>query len=212
MIKDIKIINGILEKIWESTPKIKTELEYKTDFQLLLAVILSAQTTDKQVNLATKRFFEKVKKPEDMMQFQISELESYFKTLNYFRNKAKSIYLSAQMLISEFSSEVPDTLEGIMRLPWVWIKTAKVVLWVLKNAPYVWVDTHVHRVCNRIWICRTKDPKWTDDVLDKILDDNMKRKIHHSLVLFWRYTCTARTPKCKWCPIVDECEFKEKNI
>lgn len=205
--KNNKQIEEIFEKIYSLFPNTKTELNYKTPFQFLIAVIMSAQTTDKQVNIATEEFFKKIKLPEDLISWKIEEIEKYFKSLNYFKNKSKSILETAKMLVKDYNSQIPNNLEQIQKLPWVGIKTAKVVLWVLYDAPYIWVDTHVHRVCNRIGICKTKTPEETDKFLQKNINQEMKKKIHHALVLFWRYNCTARNPKCENCIIKKDCEF-----
>lgn len=195
----------IFEKIYSLYPDTKTELNYSTSFQFLIAVIMSAQTTDKQVNIATKDFFEKVKIPEDLITWKQEEVEKYFKSLNYYKTKSKSILATAKLLVKDYNSEIPNNLELIQKLPGVGIKTAKVVLGVLFDAPYIWVDTHVHRVCNRIGICKTKVPEETDKFLEKNIYINLKKKIHHSLVLFGRYNCTARNPKCESCIIREEC-------
>lgn len=206
-LKTNKEIEVIFEKIYFLFPDTKTELNYDTSFQLLIAVILSAQTTDKQVNIATKELFEKVKNPEDLLKLDLEIIENYIKSLNYYKTKSKSILNSAYKLISDFQSIIPNDLESIQTLPWVWIKTAKVVLGVLYDAPYIWVDTHIHRICNRIWICSTKTPEETDKFLDKNINVDLKKKIHHALVLFGRYNCTARNPKCESCVVVKDCNF-----
>jgi len=200
-------IESIFEKIYSLFPDTKTELNHETPFQLLIAVMLSAQTTDKQVNIATKWLFEIVKIPEDLIKLNLEQIQNHIKSLNYFKTKAKSIYNSAWILISEFDWIIPSDLENIQKLPWVWIKTAKVVLGVLYDAPYIWVDTHIHRVCNRIWICSTKAPEETDKFLENNISIDLKKKIHHSLVLFGRYNCIARNPKCINCQINQKCNF-----
>lgn len=208
--KKVKESEEIFELIYDKSSKIKTELEYSTSFQFLVAVILSAQTTDKQVNITTKSFFEKVKNPEDVANFKLEELEKYFASLNYYKTKSKSILATAKMLIQDFQSIIPNDLEEIQKLPWVGIKTAKVVLGVLYDAPYIWVDTHVHRVCNRIGICKTKTPEETDKYLESKMSIEIKRKVHHALVLYGRYTCTAINPKCETCFLNNTCEFYSK--
>lgn len=199
----------IFEKIYSLYPDTKTELNYSTSFQLLIAVIMSAQTTDKQVNITTKDFFEKVKIPKDLVSWKLEDIEKYFKSLNYYKTKSKSILETAKLLIKDYKSIIPNDLEEIQKLPWVGIKTAKVVLGVLFDSPYIWVDTHVHRVCNRIWICKTKIPEETDKFLEKNVSIKLKKKIHHSLVLFGRYNCLARNPKCDVCIIKNTCNFIE---
>lgn len=200
-------IESIFEKIYSLFPDTKTELNHETPFQFMIAVMLSAQTTDKQVNIATKQLFEIIKTPEDLVKMDLETIENHIKSLNYFKTKSKSILNSAHKLIADFQSIIPNNLELIQTLPWVGIKTAKVVLWVLYDAPYIGVDTHIHRICNRIWICKTKTPEETDKFLDKNINIDLKKKIHHALVLFGRYNCTARSPKCENCIIEKYCNF-----
>lgn len=208
-LKTIKEIEIIFEKIFSLFPKTKTELNYSTPFQFLIAVMLSAQTTDKQVNIATTKLFEIVKIPEDLAKLDIETIENYIRSLNYYKTKSKSIYNSALILLKEFNSTIPNDLELLQTLPWVGIKTAKVVLGVLYDAPYIWVDTHIHRVCNRIWICNTKLPEETDKFLDKNINIDLKKKIHHALVLFGRYHCISKNPKCNTCIINKNCNFNK---
>lgn len=205
--KSKKEIAEIFEKIYNLYPDFKTELYYKTPFQLVVAVIMSAQTTDKQVNKINKVFFEKVKEPADLANLSLNEIENYLKSLNYYKNKSKYIKSLWEILYKNYNSEIPNNLEILTTLPGIWIKTAKVILWVLYDAPYIWVDTHIQRISNRIWIVKTKTPEQTDKILEKKLTTDQKRKMHHALVLFWRYICTARKPKCEWCVINKLCDY-----
>jgi len=204
----IEIIKKILFKMY---PENKTELNYSNPYQLLIAVLMSAQTTDKQVNKANDRFFQVVKKPEDAVKLWINNIKKYIKTIWFFNTKAKNIYLTSKILIEKYNWEIPKTLEELIQLPWVGIKTAKVVTAILYNAPYLPVDTHVHRVLNRLWIVKTKTPLETDKVVEKILDKDATIKLHHSLIFFWRYHCTARNPKCKDCPLQNICVYYKNN-
>ncbi len=172
--------------------------------------MFSAQTTDKQVNIATKSLFEEVNDPKDLITYWVSKLEKKISSLNFYKNKSKSAIKTAEMLLDKYDSRIPNDIEELIKLPWVWVKTAKVVLWVLYDAPYIWVDTHVHRICNRIWICKTKTPEETDKYLEKNITLETKKKVHHALVLFWRYICTARNPKCESCFLNKSCEFIKK--
>lgn len=199
-------IQEILDKIYSLYPETKTELNYKTPFQFLVAVIMSAQATDKQVNKINEIFFTKIREPGDIVNLSIQEIENDLKSLNYYKNKSKFIKLAWERLYNEFNSLIPNDLEILITFPWVWIKTAKVVLWVLYDAPYIWVDTHIHRVMNRLWIVSTKTPEETDKILEAILSTDQKRKMHHALVLFWRYICTARNPDCKKCLLENNCQ------
>jgi endonuclease-3 len=190
----------------------KIELDYETPFQLLCAVILSAQTTDKQVNKVTPPFFARVREARDILDLALSDIEEYLKYVNFFRNKSRYIKLTGERLAKEFYGKIPNDLALLQTFPGIGIKTAKVILSVLYDMPYVGVDTHIHRVMNRIGIVKTKTPEQTDRVIDQVFDDTMKQRMHHPMVLFGRYTCTARKPHCSNCPIEKECAYEKKNL
>lgn len=185
----------------------KIELDYVTSFQLLCAVILSAQTTDKQVNKITPPFFQKVREASDVIDMPLEEIEEYLKYVNFFRNKSRFIKETGTILAEKYNWVIPNDLELIQTFPWIGVKTAKVVLSVLYNMPYVWVDTHIHRVMNRVWVVRTKTPNQTDQEIDKIFDIQTKKRLHHPVVLFGRYHCIARKPLCSTCPIAKDCNY-----
>lgn len=185
----------------------KIELDYETPFQLLCAVILSAQTTDKQVNKITPHFFAKVRFSKDVVAIPLEEIEEQLKYVNFFRNKSRFIKETWIILTEKHNGIIPNDLKWIQNFPGVGIKTAKVVLSVLYNMPYVGVDTHIHRVLNRIGIVKTKTPEETDRKIDVLFDDTIKQKMHHPLVLFGRYLCIARKPKCEICPIQKKCAY-----
>ncbi len=185
----------------------KIELDYETPFQLLCAVILSAQTTDKQVNKITPPFFAKIRYSEDILQMPLGEIEEHLKYVNFFRNKSRFIKETGTILTQKHNGIIPNDLNWIQSFPGVGIKTAKVVLSVLYDMPYVGVDTHIHRVLNRIGIVKTKTPEETDRKIDILFDDIIKQKMHHPLVLFGRYLCIARKPKCEICPIQKKCAY-----
>lgn len=207
--KDIDFFATTLYKMY---PNAKTELEYNNDFQLLIAILMSAQTTDKQVNKVNEVFFKKLIKPEDWVEMWVEKIKEYIKTISFFNNKAKNIYKTCEILSKQNLDEF-DTLEKLTTLAWVWIKTAKVFLAVTKDAPYLAVDTHVHRVLNRVWLVKTKTPEETDKIVEKIFTKQNLANLHHSLILFGRYHCTAiRKPKCKTCPFLEKCSYKYKNI
>ncbi|EKE30004.1 MAG: hypothetical protein ACD_2C00062G0007 [uncultured bacterium (gcode 4)] len=201
----------ILNEIYSLYPNLKTELNYTTPFQFLMAVMFSAQTTDKQVNVVTEKFFQLVKEPSDLASIELDDLMKHLWSLNFYKNKSRAVKLTAEALIRDFGWVIPNDLELIQKLPWVGIKTAKVVLWVLYDAPYIWVDTHVHRVSNRIWICETNSPEKTDEYLEKNISVITKTKVHHALVLFGRYTCTARNPKCEICKLNPKCNYYQSG-
>jgi len=204
-------IDIVKETLFKMYPENKTELKYENPYQLLIAVLMSAQTTDKQVNKANEKFFQVVKKPEDAVNLGIDKIKEYIKTIWFFNTKAKNIYLTSKILLEKYNWEIPKTLEELTQLPWVWIKTAKVVSAILYNAPYLPVDTHVHRVLNRLGIVNTKTPLETDKKAAKILDKDATIKLHHSLIFFGRYHCTARKPKCDKCPFTSFCKYYNKK-
>jgi len=196
----------------EMFPDAETELYHGNEFQLLIAILMSAQATDKQVNIINRNFFEFLKTPEDGINLWVEEITEFINSVSFFNNKAKNIYQTCQLLIDHHNSLPPKTLSELTALPGVGIKTAKVFLSVTQKAPFLWVDTHVHRVLNRIWIVKTKTPLETDKKAAKIFRNEDIAYMHNALVLFGRYHCIARKPKCKSCPILGWCSFKEKNF
>lgn len=198
-------ISFVFETLNLLYPNSTTELNYSTDFQLLVAVILSAQTTDKQVNKVTSKLFEIVSVPNDVLLLWNKKLEKMISSVNFFRNKAKHIYETSSILSKNPEILAPDLI-NLQKLPWVWEKTAKVVAHVLFWMNVVAVDTHVHRVCNRLWIVSTKKPLETSKLLEKVIPNSYKGMAHHGLILFWRYHCKARKPMCSTCPFVDICK------
>lgn len=205
-------INTIKEILYKMYPENKTELKYSNPYQLLIAVMMSAQTTDKQVNKVNEKFFQVLKKPEDAIKLWPEKIKQYIKSIGFFNTKAKNIYETSKILLEKYNWQIPQTLEELTKLPGVWIKTAKVVSAILFDAPYLPVDTHVHRVLNRLWIVNTKTPLETDKKAAEILDKDATIKLHHSLIFFGRYHCTARKPKCKQCPLKEICKYYQENI
>ena len=162
------ILAPIIQEYWGK----KIELDYETPFQLLIAVILSAQTTDKQVNKITPPFFKKVKEAKNVINIDIEEIMNDLKYVNFFRNKSRYIKETGTIIANKYNGVIPDDLILIQTFPGIWIKTAKVILAVLYDRPYVWVDTHIHRVMNRLGIVDTKTPEQTDKEIEKILNKN----------------------------------------
>ncbi len=189
-------------------PNAVTELNYKNDFQLLIAIIMSAQTTDKQVNKVNDIFFKTLIKPSDWVKLWVENIEKYINTVSFYKNKSKNIFRTCEILNSK---KIPKNIEELIKLPWVWIKTAKVFLSITENAPYLWVDTHVHRVLNRVGIVKTKTANETDKKAEKIIQKKDLTQLHHSLIFFWRYHCIARKPKCLTCPISNICSYNKKE-
>lgn len=193
-------------------PNAKTELYYNNEFQLLIAILMSAQATDRQVNIVNRNFFEFLKEPKDAIELWVEEITMFIDSISFFNNKAKNIYKTCEILINKYDSKIPRTILELTELPWVWIKTAKVFLAVIEDAPYIWVDTHVHRVLNRLWLVKTKSPLETDKKISKGFTKDNHAMLHNTLVLFWRYHCIARKPKCRECPFLEKCSYKEKNL
>ena len=201
----------LIKTLQEMFPNAKTELYYENNFQLLIAIIMSAQATDKQVNKVNKIFFKELKTPEDWLRLWVEKIKNYIKSISFYNNKANNIYKTCKILVSEYNSTIPKTIKELVKLPWVWIKTAKVYLAVTEDAPYIWVDTHVHRVLNRLWLVKTNNPLETDKKIEKNFTKKDHVWLHNTLVLFWRYYCTARSPKCDICPFKDKCNYFIKN-
>ena len=185
----------------------KIELDYETPFQLLCAVILSAQSTDKQVNRITPPFFQIVKESKDVINISLENIEEHLRYVNFFRNKSRFIKETGTIIAREYDGIIPNDLKLIQTFPGIGIKTAKVVLAVLYDMPYVAVDTHIHRVMNRLGVVDTNTPEQTDRELDRLFDIETKRIIHHPLVLFGRYHCIARKPKCDTCKLQKDCKY-----
>ena len=193
--------------IFSMYPDAKTELQYTNNFQLLIAILISAQTTDKQVNKVNRNFFNALKTPEDWINLWVEEITLYIDTVSFFNNKAKNIYKTCEKLVKYHNSQVPNTLDELTMLNWVWIKTAKVYLAVTQDAPYLAVDTHVHRVLNRVWLVKAKTPLETDKKAEKIFTTKDLWSLHNSLIMFWRYHCTARKPNCINCKLQPICKY-----
>lgn len=206
--KDIPYFAETLKTMF---PNAKTELYYTNNFQLLIAILMSAQATDKQVNIINRNFFEFLKEPKDWLELWIEEITMFTQSISFFNNKAKNIFNTCKILIENYNSIPPKTIEELMKLPWVWIKTAKVFLAVSEDAPYIWVDTHVHRVLNRLWLVNTKTPIETDKKISKWFTKQNHNLLHNTLVLFGRYHCTARKPKCEECPFNGKCKYFLKS-
>ena len=192
----------ILKKI---NPEPKSELNYSNPYTLLVAVALSAQTTDKSVNKATKSLFKIADTPEKMVALGEEKLISYIKSIGLYKNKAKHVIEMSKMLISDFGSKVPDNREDLEKLPGVGRKTANVVLNVIFNKPTMPVDTHLLRISPKIGLAEGKTPLEVEKSLLKRIPPQYLEHAHHWLILHGRYICTARNPKCEECPINHIC-------
>jgi endonuclease III len=197
----------IFAELAKANPNPKTELEYGNPFQLVIAVLLSAQTTDKAVNVATRRFFPFVKTPQDLVNLGVPQLEEHIKTIGLYRNKAKNAVAAAQQLIDLHDGEVPHDRAALEALPGVGRKTANVVLNEAFGEATFAVDTHVFRVANRMKLAPGKTVEQVEAKLMKFTPKEFLKSAHHWLILHGRYTCVARTPKCGACVVFEDCEY-----
>ena len=198
----------------EKFPDPKTELNYRTPYELLVAVILSAQCTDKRVNLVTPALFDKFPTPELLKESYFDELFPYIRSISYPNNKTKHLLGMAKMLVDDFDSEIPNTIEDLQKLPGVGRKTANVIASVIYNKPTMAVDTHVFRVSKRLGLVNQnlKTPLEVEKTLVKYIPEELIPKAHHWLILHGRYVCLARTPKCDECALTDFCRYYEKKV
>ncbi len=201
----------IFTRLKKHIPDPTTELNYSSTFELLIAVILSAQSTDKGVNKATVDLFKKAPTAEKMAALKESGLKKYIKTIGLFNTKAKNIIKTCKMLVQEHNSQVPDNRKELEALPGVGRKTANVVLNTAFGQPTMAVDTHIFRVSNRTKIAPGKNVLEVEKKLLKFIPEEFKIDAHHWLILHGRYTCIARKPRCSACVIEDLCEFKDKT-
>jgi endonuclease-3 len=199
----------IFERLAKANPNPTTELEYGTPFELLVAVVLSAQATDKSVNLATRRLFPST--PQKIADLGVQGLEQYIKSIGLYRTKAKNVVALSEILLKEHGGEVPRSREALERLPGVGRKTANVVLNTAFGEPTVAVDTHIFRVANRTGLAPGKDVVTVENRLLKFTPPKYLKNAHHWLILHGRYVCLARKPGCPQCLIRDLCEFRQKT-
>jgi endonuclease-3 len=192
-------------------PEPTTELNHSKVFELLIAVILSAQATDKGVNIATAKLYPVANSPEAIYALGIAGLETYIKTIGLYHSKAKNVIATCKMLMDEHNSQVPNTREALERLPGVGRKTANVILNTAFGQPTIAVDTHLFRLGNRLGLAKGKTPLEVENKLMKAVPKAYLKDAHHLLILHGRYTCTARQPKCGGCVIHDLCEYKAKS-
>jgi len=198
-------------RLAEANPSPTTELESGNPYQLLVAVVLSAQATDASVNVACRPLFQRIKTPKQMVAFGEDDLRDAIKTIGLFNTKAKNVIALSQALIDRFGGEVPRTREELESLPGVGRKTANVVLNTAFGEETFAVDTHVFRVCNRSGLAPGKSVDEVEAKLEKIVPQPFRRDAHHWLILHGRYTCKARLPECWRCPVIDLCRYKPKT-
>ena len=202
----------IFSRLREHIKQPRSELEYRSNFELLISVLLSAQATDVSVNKATARLYPVAGTPEKMLALGEDGVRDYIKTIGLFNSKAKNIIATCKILVEQHHSEVPDDRAALEALPGVGRKTANVILNVAFGQPTIAVDTHIFRVSNRTGIAPGKDVLEVEKKLLKFVPEEFKLDAHHWLILHGRYTCIARKPRCGSCIIEDLCEFKQKNI
>ena len=237
---DVKEALDQMHELFKDFPV--TELNYSTPFQCLIAVMMSAQTTDIQVNKVTDELYKKIKNPWDILKMWDKALWEHIRTVGLWTSKKKNIMATAKILqertttlqdayswnhfleeedlvcidsediLQKWWYYLPDTIEWMLELPWVGVKTAKVVLYVLYRQRRVAVDTHVHRVMNRLWFIQTKTPDQSSKKLEILIPDEYKDIAHHSIIYFGRYLCKAKKPECHRCPLQQHCKWYKENI
>jgi endonuclease-3 len=200
----------IFERLRAANPEPTTELHYSNPFQLLIAVILSAQATDVGVNKATAKLFRSVKTPSAMLELGEEGLKEQIKTIGLFNTKAKNVIKTCHILVEQHQGKVPEDRAALEALPGVGRKTANVILNTAFGHPTIAVDTHIFRVANRTGIAKGKTVREVEKKLLKVVPDEFKQDAHHWLILHGRYTCIARKPRCGSCVIEDLCEYKHK--
>lgn len=204
--------NHVLEYFEENVGLAETELHYNNPYELIVAVSLSAQCTDKRVNLTTPKLFKDFPTPQALANSTSETIFEYIKSISYPNNKAKNLIGMAKMLVNDFNGEVPDKIEDLVKLPGVGRKTANVIASVIFNQPTMAVDTHVFRVSNRIGLTtNAKTPLQSELQLIKFIPKEIVPKAHHWLILHGRYVCLARSPKCSECKLTAYCKYFEKN-
>lgn len=206
-----KDINRFFEILSAINPHPTTELQYTNPYTLLLAVVLSAQSTDAGVNKATKELFKEVNTPKDMIDLGENRLKSYIKTIGLYNTKAKNIIKLSQILIEEYDGELPRDRKALQTLPGVGRKTANVILNALYGEKVIAVDTHVFRVANRTGLAKADNAEKVEKLLMEKISKKWLRYAHHWLVLHGRYICTAPKPKCAICLVYDLCEYDKKT-
>lgn len=202
---------AFFERLRAANPAPETELEYNTTFQLLIAVLLSAQATDRSVNLATRQFFPDHGTPEGLVALGVEGVEAFIKTIGLYKTKAKNVVATSRIILEQYGGEVPDSREALESLPGVGRKTANVVLNTAFRQVAMAVDTHIFRVSNRTGLAPGKNVLEVEKKLLKVVPKEFLLDAHHWLILHGRYVCVARTPKCPECGVADLCDFKPKT-
>ncbi len=206
-------IESLIDYFSVNFPEAETELHYRNPFELLVAVVLSAQCTDKRINQVTPKLFDRYPNPKALAESSVEEIFSYIRSVSYPNNKAKHLLGLGQKLVDQFGGEIPEKLEDLQSLPGVGRKTANVIVSVIYNQPAMAVDTHVFRVSHRLGLVpkTAKTPLLVEKALVKHIPDEIIPKAHHWLILHGRYVCLARNPQCQSCKISKFCQYFEKN-
>jgi len=204
-------VRRIFEQLRAANPSPQSELRYSSPFELLVAVILSAQATDKSVNLATHELFKKARTPQAMLKLGLAGIKRYIRTIGLYNAKARNILATCRILVERFGGDVPRTREALEALPGVGRKTANVVLNVAFGERTLAVDTHVFRVANRTGLARGASPRAVEDGLLRVIPEEFMQHAHQWLILHGRYVCKARAPDCPHCPIARWCEYEDKT-
>ena len=212
MVLSKKRARHVIEEIIALFPDAKPSLDFRNHFELLVAVIMSAQCTDERVNKITARIFPKYNTPEKMGALSQEQLEEEIRDCGLFRSKAKNLLATCKMLTEEYNSVIPDTVEELMKLPGVGKKTANVVASIVYKVPAIAVDTHVFRVSHRLGLAKGDDPLAVEKELQKAIPKNKWSDAHHWLIWHGRKICKARKPLCSECVLVELCPYKEKNL
>ena len=210
MIKDLNLATLIVDKLRKIIDNPVSELEFNNEFELLIAVMLSAQCTDKRVNMVTKELFARYNNPYDIANMDLSELEDIIKSCNYYHNKAKNIIETCKILVEKFDGQVPQDHSDLLSLKGVGNKTANVIEAVVFKKQAFAVDTHIFRVSKRFGLSKAKNPTLCEKDLVKFFKDFDFGEVHHLLLLFGRYFCTAKNPKCNNCEMKDICKGIER--
>jgi endonuclease-3 len=206
-----KAIRALFEQLRANNPEPRSELQYTSPYELLIAVILSAQATDKSVNLATIGLFRAARTPAAMLRLGLAGIKRHIRTIGLYNAKARNVLATSKLLVEQFNGEVPRQREALESLPGVGRKTANVVLNVAYGEPTMAVDTHVFRVANRTGLARADTPRQVEDELLRVIPREFMDHAHHWLILHGRYICKARVPTCPTCPITRWCEYQQKT-
>lgn len=205
-------VSAFFQRLQAQNPHPKSDLNYSNDFTLLVAVVLSAQSTDAGVNKATEKLFKIADTPAKMLALGEDGIREHIKTIGLYNAKAKNVYLLCQQLLEKHEGQIPDTRAALQALPGVGRKTANVVLNIAYGQPTMAVDTHIFRLGNRTGMAKGKTPEQVEQKLVKIIPAEYMQHAHHWLILHGRYVCKARKPLCKNCIVYDLCGFKQKEI